>query len=90
MSLPLPDRPSLEHLRHEAKQRLRHMRTRDPRARLADAQLLVARDYGFASWRQLKVVVDDQARARVFEAARRGDLSAVRRALEAGLSSRRH
>jgi ankyrin repeat protein len=84
MSPRLPDRPSLEHLRNEAKQRLRQMRTRDPRARLADAQLRVARDYGFASWRQLKVVVDDQARARVFEAAGRGDLPAVRRALEAG------
>jgi ankyrin repeat protein len=84
MSPQLPAHPSLEHLRNEAKQRLKEMRTRDDRARLADAQRLVARDYGFASWRQLKAAVDDRARARVFEAARRGDLPAVRRALEAG------
>jgi ankyrin repeat protein len=84
MSRQLPAHPSLEHLRNEAKQRLKQMRTRDDEARLADAQRLVARDYGFASWRQLKAVVDDRARARVFEAARDGDLETVRRALEAG------
>jgi ankyrin repeat protein len=81
----LPDRASLEHLRNEAKQRLRKMRGQDPAARLTDAQLLVARAYGFSSWRQLKAAVDEQDRVRVFQAARAGDLDTVRRALESGL-----
>jgi ankyrin repeat protein len=80
----LPDRPSLEHLRNEAKQRLRELHVRNPAAKLADAQLHVARAYGFPSWRALKAAVDERERARVFQAARAGDAAAVRRALEGG------
>lgn len=80
----LPERPDLEHLRNEAKQRLKELRGEQPAARLSDAQLLVARDYGFASWRQLKAAVDVGDRRRVFQAARDGDLDAVRRALDHG------
>ena len=80
----LPARPNLEHLRNEAKQRLKTMRAQDAAVRLADAQRLVAREYGFASWRQLKAAVDRQERDRVFEAARAGDLDAVRHALAGG------
>jgi hypothetical protein len=58
MSLPLPPRPSLDHLKKEAKARLRDMRAATPGARLADAQHAVARDYGFASWPRLKAHVD--------------------------------
>ena len=54
----LPARANLEHLRNEAKQRLKELRGQDPAARLADAQLAVARDYGFASWRKLKSYVE--------------------------------
>jgi ATP-dependent Clp protease adaptor protein ClpS len=54
----LPAHPNLEHLKNEAKERLRAIRAADPDAKLAAAQLLVARDYGFASWRQLKTHVD--------------------------------
>jgi ankyrin repeat protein len=69
---PLPNNPSLEHLRKDAK-RLRasvlsgdaealakvkefHPRAEPaiPRFSLADAQLLTARSYGFASWAKLK------------------------------------
>jgi hypothetical protein len=50
----LPARANLEHLRNEAKQRLKELRARDAEARLSDAQLLVAREYGFPSWRRLK------------------------------------
>jgi ankyrin repeat protein len=87
----LPARPSLEHLKNEAKQRLKAWRSENPQAKLADAQFVVARDYGFAGWRQLKAYVDhiDAAhpnRKRVFEAARRGDVETVRRALEAGFN----
>jgi ankyrin repeat protein len=81
----LPDRPSLEHLKNEAKQRLRELRAQDPLARLTEAQRLVARAYGFSSWRQLKATVDARERARVFQAARTGDVDTVRRALEGGL-----
>ncbi len=82
----LPARANLEHLRNEAKQRLRELRARDDAARLSDAQLLVARAYGFPSWRRLKAAVDDRERERVFAAARDGDLEAVRRALEGGFN----
>jgi ankyrin repeat protein len=82
----LPARADLEHLRNEAKQRLKELRTRDAGARLSDAQLLVAREYGFPSWRRLKAAVDDRERERVFAAARDGDLQAVRHALERGFN----
>jgi uncharacterized protein len=54
----LPSRPNLEHLRNEAKQRLKAMRSEQPAASLSEAQLLVARTNGFPSWRKLKAYVD--------------------------------
>jgi len=54
----LPDRPSLEYLKKLAKDRLHDLRRGDPRARLADAQLAVAREQGFASWRALRAEID--------------------------------
>jgi hypothetical protein len=54
----LPARPNLEHLKNEAKQRLKVLQPTSPASQLADAQLLVARDYGFVSWRALKAEVD--------------------------------
>jgi ankyrin repeat protein len=85
----LPARPSLEHLKNEAKQRLKALRKGSPQAKLAAAQLALARDYGFASWRQLKAHVDKVGpvrsdRKKVFDAARAGDVPTVRRALEDG------
>jgi hypothetical protein len=85
----LPARPSLEHLKNEAKQRLKSLRRQNPQARLAAVQLTLAREYGFASWRQLKAHVDhgDPAqsdRKRVFDAAHAGDVETVRRAFAAG------
>jgi len=84
MSRQLPARPNLEHLRNEAKQRRDALRREDASARLSDAQRLVARSYGFPSWRQLKAAVDERTRQRVFEAASAGDVADVRRALDAG------
>jgi ankyrin repeat protein len=70
---PLPNNPSLEHLRKEAKRfraavlagaddarrALREFHPRADRANarftLADAQLVTARSYGFASWAKLKL-----------------------------------
>jgi len=89
----LPARPSLEHLRNEAKQHLKVLRRQNPQTKLSAAQLAVARDYGFASWRQLKAHVDAIVgptggaalnRDRVFAAARSGDVETVRRAFQAG------
>lgn len=70
----LPENPSLDHLKNEAKQLLRGVRAGEDLAlataggwlrlpeppvwssdlRLADAQLIVARKYGFTSWSQLR------------------------------------
>jgi len=82
----LPLRANLEHLRNQAKQRLKAMRVQDPAARLTDAQLAIAREYGFASWRQLKATVDARDRERAFAAAYAGDLDTVRRALDDGFN----
>jgi len=64
----LPARPSLEQLRKRAKELLGDVRREDPtavarlrphiptvkRATLADAQFVIAREHGFASWAKLK------------------------------------
>jgi hypothetical protein len=79
---PLPPKPSLDHLRYQAKDLLKAHAARDrgvaqrvrefhPRFKvaadeaifaaklnLADAQLAIAREYGFKSWARLKAVVD--------------------------------
>ncbi|MEE3626762.1 hypothetical protein UCD39_22755 [Nitrospirillum sp. BR 11752] len=49
----LPAHPNLDHLRKEAKRRLKDLRQSAPGALLAEAQRDVARDYGFTSWRRL-------------------------------------
>ncbi|MBO9575001.1 MAG: DUF3471 domain-containing protein [Sphingobium sp.] len=57
----LPERPSLEHLKNQARKALREIRATVPGAKLADAQLQIARAYGFSSWRALKSFVEAQA-----------------------------
>ena len=57
----LPERPSLEYLKKLAKERLRELQRTNRAARLADAQLAIAREHGFASWRALKAEVDRRA-----------------------------
>ena len=69
----LPENPSLDHLRRQARTLLRQFRAADADAvarvrehhprphdplRLADAQLVVARSYGFASWPALRRHMD--------------------------------
>jgi len=54
----LPERPNLDWLRKTAKDRLAQLRATNPNAKLADAQLAVARENGFSSWRALKAHVD--------------------------------
>jgi hypothetical protein len=43
----VPDHPSLEQLRKQAKEHLDTLRTADPSANLAAAQHALAREYGF-------------------------------------------
>ena len=59
----LPDHPSLEYLRKEAKELLRTLQQQRPVAKLADAQHALARQYGFASWIRLKTHVEGPAPA---------------------------
>ena len=74
----MPPLPHLEKLKREAKARLADMRARPPVARLADAQQLLARDYGFENWAALKAEVErrnaDPATAALREGKARGAL----------------
>lgn len=54
MSDPLPCSANLLWLRKRAKNLLREWQAEGRQAKLADAQLVLARQYGFASWRRLK------------------------------------
>jgi ankyrin repeat protein len=63
MPLSLPARSNLEWLKKTAKQKLKRLRARNASVRLADAQLAVAREYGFDSWRKLKRHVEHGGRA---------------------------
>jgi ankyrin repeat protein/catechol 2,3-dioxygenase-like lactoylglutathione lyase family enzyme len=77
----LPERASLEYLKKRAKERLLNLRERDPRAKLAAAQLAVARDYGFPSWRALKAEIDRRhapTLASFFSACHAGDVATLR------------
>jgi hypothetical protein len=58
MTKTLPAQPDIEWLKKTAKQQLKELRIAEPAAKLHEAQLAVARDYGFASWRALKAHVD--------------------------------
>jgi ankyrin repeat protein len=88
----LPAQPNLERLKNEAKQRLKALRAADPATKLAAAQLTIAREYGFASWRGLKAQVDKASSARsagnIFAAAQAGDIATVRAAFAAGFDPR--
>lgn len=58
MSRQLPPRPHLEHLKKQAKELLEHLQQQDPSMQLADAQHVLAREYGFESWPALKMNVE--------------------------------
>jgi ankyrin repeat protein len=70
----LPSHPNLDWLRKAAKERLAELRAREPAAKLHQAQLDIAKDYGFASWRALKAHVDTLSiDGQIISAATRGD-----------------
>lgn len=54
----LPETPSLDFLRREAKDLLAVIRESEPEATLAQAQRTLAERYGFRSWTELKAEVD--------------------------------
>jgi len=85
MSLNLPERASYEYLKKLAKERLAFLRSRQPAAKLADAQLAVAREYGFPSWRALKAEMDLRRAPNIAEfmrACTAGDVEALRDLLQ--------
>jgi ankyrin repeat protein len=94
MATALPARPSLDWLRKTAKQQLQVLRASRPDAQLAEAQLAIAREYGFLSWRALKAHIDalaepsanaefsdDVSVGRFLREVRAGETAAVRAAL---------
>jgi ankyrin repeat protein len=92
MSQALPARPNLDWLRKTAKQQLHELRKDNPGAKLAAAQLALARQYGFRSWRALRAEVDrlaalassgEQATAALLRAVGIGQIGTVRAMLAA-------
>ncbi|MBL9139003.1 MAG: hypothetical protein JNK85_24255, partial [Verrucomicrobiales bacterium] len=99
MSTSLPPRPDLEQLRAQAKELLRAFKSGDPaairrfqeslpthEAKLADAQCVVAREYGFASWPKLKehvesVLLESQDPLDLFKKAFEADDASLMRRL---------
>jgi ankyrin repeat protein len=95
----LREHPDLDQLRRQAKELLgayrdhdadavaevsHHYRGADPATfALHDAQLVLARAYGFDSWPKLKAFVDGATVSRLIEATRAGDIARVRTILEA-------
>ena len=73
-----PDRLSLRHSKLEAKRRL----AAGEFITLHDAQLVLARCYGFESWPKLKAYVDGVTVRRLAAAVRAGDLAQARGMLE--------
>jgi uncharacterized protein YbbK (DUF523 family) len=63
---PIPARPSLEWLRKTAKDRADERRVTEPATKLSQAQLEIAREHGFASWRAMKAHVDRLTQRRTF------------------------
>lgn len=59
----LPSVPHPDHLRKQAKSRLAVLRTRAPATRLAEAQSLIAREYGFANWAALLAEVETRVQS---------------------------
>jgi ankyrin repeat protein/uncharacterized glyoxalase superfamily protein PhnB len=76
-----PERVSLEYLKKLAKERLRELRVKHSGTKLAAAQLEIAREHGFGSWRAMKAEVGRRLggdTALFFEACTRGDADAIR------------
>ena len=91
------ENPDIDQLKRQAKELLEayrgsateavaevtaYHRTADPETfALHDAQLVLARSYGFESWPKLKAAVDGVTAARLYDAVESADLDAVRELL---------
>jgi len=83
MPKPLPAQPHIDWLKKTAKQHLADLRATRPDAPLHEAQLTVARDYGFTSWRALKAEVDARSiDGRIASAAAKGDADTLGKLLD--------
>jgi ankyrin repeat protein len=83
-SASLPDNPSLEWLRKQAKTRLGELRQIRTDAKLAEAQFDLAKQYGFANWRALKAHIDSLTLdGQIIDAARSGNLQQLTTLLDA-------
>src|SRR5262245_42390147 len=93
----LPERPDLGQLKSQAKELLWAFGDRNPEAiaeinrfyrdptqnfALHDAQLVLARSYGYESWPKLKAYVDGVTVNRLIGAVRSGDLQGVQATLK--------
>src|SRR5262249_51199730 len=94
----LPERPDLDQLKRQAKELLGAFRSSDERAlsevhdhyhdadpqsfALHDAQLVLARAYGFDSWPKLKAAVEGITIRRLLDAVRADDLAGAREILK--------
>src|SRR5216683_3371877 len=92
------EHPDLDQLKRQAKELLRAFLADEPKAKvevqaqyaradratfaLHDAQLVLARAYGFEGWPKLKAHVDGVTVKRLVEAVRAGDVSQVRAMLK--------
>lgn len=80
----LPPNPDLDWYKKSAKRRLDQLRLQHPDAKLAEAQLAVAREHGFSSWRSLKTRIDQITDLpKLFDAIRIDDRTAIRALLKA-------
>jgi ankyrin repeat protein len=80
---PLPDEPSLDWLKKQAKRQLAELRKTNPDAQLSNAQLSIAREYGFSSWRALKSHIDSLTiDGMLVAAARAGNVKTIRELLD--------
>jgi hypothetical protein len=85
----LPPQPHIGWLKKTAKERLAELRARDASAKLHQAQLAVANDYGFPSWRALKARVDALSLdGQIIAAAKEGRAMAAGRIAQAMLWNR--
>ena len=74
----LPVRPDLNWYKKSAKKRLDQLRVHRPETRLAEAQLDVAREHGFSSWRRLKDRIDQLTHLpKLFDAIRHDDRARI-------------
>jgi cytohesin len=81
---PFPERPDLDWYKKSAKKRLDEWRVQRPEAKLAEAQLAVAREHGCTSWRKLKDRVDQFTDLpKLFEAIVQNDRALIRTLLTA-------